>query len=101
MSDEMIENGEFTGVDRRVCVHHSGVDTRLMIFNWLLGFLITAIIGSTGTIAYLLSDVSKNMAAINIKFAELHSDKRLNDQIHDRIAERISELERRDRERKL
>jgi len=97
MDDKM---DEYVGPERRVCTHHSGVDTKLTIFNWLLGLLIAAILGSSATLAGILQGVNRGMADINVKFAELRSDKALNDATHQRIYERIADLERRDREKR-
>lgn len=90
---------DYEGPDRRVCVHHSGMDTKLTIFNWLLGLLIAAIVGSTATLSNVLNGVNTGMSEINIKLAELRSEKKHDDALFQRINERLVDLERRDKGR--
>lgn len=91
------DNENFGGEipDRRTCAQHSGIDAKQTVFNWLLGILIAAIIGSAGALGTILNDVKDKMTEIKIELAGIKSDKNTTAEIHQRLNERITTLDRR------
>lgn len=91
----MAEDHEnFGGVshgERRVCSLHSGVDTKQTILMWLLGILIVAILSNVT----VMQGVRDSMSDLRVELAGLKSDKATSNEIHSRLNERISILDRR------
>lgn len=77
--------------ERRICAQHSGIETKQTIFNWLLGILILSILGN----AALLQSVRDALSDIRVEIAGVKSDKNTANEIHERLNERITILDRR------
>ena len=77
--------------ERRTCTQHSGIETKQTIFNWLLGILILSILGN----AALLQSVRDALSDIRVEIAGVKSDKNTANEVHQRLNERITTLDRR------
>lgn len=77
--------------ERRVCAQHSGVETKQTILIWLLGLLVVTILGNVT----VMQGVRDSVSDLRVELAGLKSDKATSNEIHSRLGERISILDRR------
>jgi len=81
--------------DRRMCAQHSGMDTKQTILIWLLGLLIVSMLGN----AAVMQGVRDGVADLRVELAGIKADKNTSNEIHNRLSERLTTLERREEKR--
>ncbi len=100
--NEGFRTGRITDIP--VCGQHSGLFTQSKLLIWMIGILIVAILGSIPIIVNAFGDTNKRtttsidkvvekMSSIDIRLAEMLTDKTSSEAVHTRLSERINDLE--------